>query len=65
LVLEQDSAEVDEVRTVLTACRSPRSNGDESMKERERRGSILSIWKKGKDEHGNDTIIHDDEEWKV
>jgi hypothetical protein len=35
------------------------------MKERERRGSILSIWKKGKDEHGNDTIIHDDEEWKV
>jgi hypothetical protein len=32
---------------------------------RERRGSILSMWKKGKDEHGRDTIAHDDEEWKV
>jgi len=31
----------------------------------ERRGSILSMWKPGKDEHGRDSINHDDEEWKV
>jgi hypothetical protein len=42
---------------------SPRE--EEVVKEKERRGSILSIWKKGKDEHGRDAIVHDDEEWKV
>jgi len=31
---------------------------------RDRRGSILSIWRKGKDEQGYHIIKHDDEEWK-
>jgi hypothetical protein len=46
--------------------RSPMSNEEEQGKaslERERRGSILSIWRKGKDEHGNHAIVHDDEEY--
>lgn len=30
----------------------------------ERRGSILSLWKGGKDKHGNDVMAGDDEEWK-
>ncbi|KAH8752733.1 hypothetical protein F5882DRAFT_385815 [Hyaloscypha sp. PMI_1271] len=45
---------------------SPMSNEEEQGKaslERERRGSILSIWRKGKDEHGNHAIVHDDEEY--
>ncbi|KAN0089198.1 hypothetical protein V8E51_019458 [Hyaloscypha variabilis] len=46
---------------------SPKSEEGEKVGvvERERRGSILSIWKKGKDEHGNAVMVHDDEEWKV
>jgi hypothetical protein len=46
--------------------RSPMSNEEEQGKaslEKERRGSILSIWRKGKDEHGNHAIVHDDEEY--
>lgn len=31
----------------------------------DRRGSILSLWSGGKDEHGRAIIQHDDEEWKV
>jgi len=31
----------------------------------ERRGSILSVWKGGKDKDGNHILMHDDEEWKV
>jgi hypothetical protein len=31
----------------------------------DRRGSILSVWKGGKDADGNHILHHDDEEWKV
>lgn len=31
----------------------------------DRRGSILSVWKGGKDADGNHILMHDDEEWKV
>lgn len=37
---------------------------DQEKRVRERRPSILSMWKPGKDEHGRDAIHHDDEEWK-
>lgn len=45
---------------------SPASEESEKLaaQERERRGSILSVWRKGKDEHGNHAIVHDDEEWR-
>jgi hypothetical protein len=44
---------------------SPAAESVPEKEVRERRGSILSMWKKGKDKHGRDTIEHDDEEWKV
>lgn len=43
---------------------SPRSRRASSNQGAERRGSILSLWKGGKDKHGNDVMNGDDEEWK-
>jgi len=45
---------------------SPKSNSRRasSNQGQERRGSILSLWKGGKDKHGNDVMGGDDEEWK-
>ena len=40
------------------------NNGQKVTEERERRGSILSMWTKGKDKRGNSIVMHDDEEWK-
>jgi hypothetical protein len=37
---------------------------DESQGRTDRRGSILSLWKTGKDKNGRAVMVHDDEEWK-
>jgi hypothetical protein len=55
------------LRNANNRSRSPSAESEEQGKgslEHERRGSILSIWRKGKDEHGNHAIVHDDEDWK-
>jgi len=61
-ILAHDDHSDDEEEESVSAS----SPGSEELPvaEKERRGSILSVWRKGKDEHGNHAIVHDDEEWK-